>query len=302
MFSAGGEPQRQTAPGSRKGLEEGGSKMRPVQVIAVTSGKGGVGKTSVSVNMSLALAKAGHNTLLMDADLGLANIDVQLGLAPKFNLSHVLSGEKDLQEIILEGPSGLKVIPAASGIQRMAELSTAEHAGIVQSFSSLRMPLDFLVIDTAAGISDSVVSFTRAAREVLVVVCDEPSSITDAYALIKVLSRDYQMSRFHIVANMVRSANEGPALFRKLSVVTEHYLDVTLNYLGAVMFDEYVRRAVRAQKPVVEAYPGCPASRGFQQVARKVAQMPAPDKAEGQLEFFVERLIEYTVQASGAAL
>ena len=274
--------------------------MRPVQVIAVSSGKGGVGKTNVSVNLSLALAKTGYQVLLMDADLGLANVDVQLGLAPKANLSHVISGEKSIRDIILEGPSGLKVIPAASGIQRMAELQPAQHAGLIQSFSQLKMPLDYLIVDTAAGISDGVISFTRAAREVMVVVCDEPSSITDAYALIKVLSRDYKIQRFHIVANMVRSVNEGPNLYKKLCVVTDRYLDVMLTYAGSVMFDEYVRRAVRSQRPVLEAYPGCPASRGFMQLAKKVTQWPTPKQADGQLEFFVERLIEYTLHTGAA--
>ena len=171
---------------------------KPVKVIAVTSGKGGVGKTNLSVNLGTALAQGGRGVLLMDADLGLANVDVLLGLSPRRNLSHVIAGEATLEEIIVQATDGLSVIPAASGVQRMAELAPAEHAGLIRSFSELSQDIEYLIVDTAAGISDSVMSFARAAREVLVVVCDEPSSITDAYALIKVLNRDHRVQHFHI--------------------------------------------------------------------------------------------------------
>ena len=168
-----------------------GAKGHAVRVMAVTSGKGGVGKTNVSVNLAAAMINNGKDVMLLDADLGLANIDVLLGLNPTYNLAHVLNGSRSLEEVIVKGPGGLKIIPAASGIKNMANLSPAEHAGLIKAFSELSDRLDVLVVDTAAGISDSVISFTRACQEVIVVVCDEPASITDAYALIKVLSRDY---------------------------------------------------------------------------------------------------------------
>ncbi|THB74314.1 MAG: MinD/ParA family protein [Gammaproteobacteria bacterium] len=269
----------------------------PVKVVAVTSGKGGVGKTNLSVNLSLALASLGREVMLMDADLGLANVDVLLGLTPKYNLSHVISGERTLEEILISGPNNVKIVPAASGTQRMAELHPSEHSGVIQAFSELSYPLDYLIIDTAAGISDSVVSFTRAAREVMVVVCDEPSSITDAYALIKVLNRDYNVQRFHVVANMVRTAQEGPLLFKKLSMVTEKFLDIPLDYMGAVSFDENIRKAVQKQKAILEMFPGTPAAVGMKQLAQKMERWVLPRNVEGHLEFFVERLIEYSVQA-----
>lgn len=273
---------------------------QPVKVIAVTSGKGGVGKTNLSVNLSLALASMGREVMLMDADLGLANVDVLLGLTPKYNLSHVISGERTLEEILVTGPNDVKIVPAASGTQRMAELHPSEHSGVIQAFSELSYPLDYLIIDTAAGISDSVVSFTRAAREVMVVVCDEPSSITDAYALIKVLNRDYQVERFHVIANMVRTTQEGPQLFKKLSMVTEKFLDIPLDYMGAVSFDENIRKAVQKQRAVLEMFPGTPAALGIKQIAQKMDKWNMPKNMEGHLEFFVERLIEYSVQAGSS--
>lgn len=154
--------------------------MHPVQVIAVTGGKGGVGKTNVSVNLSLALAELGRRVMLLDADLGLANVDVLLGLTPKRTLADVIEGRCELRDVLLQGPGGIRIVPAASGTQSMVHLTPAQHAGLIQAFSDIGDNLDVLVIDTAAGIGESVVSFVRAAQEVLLVVCDEPTSITDA--------------------------------------------------------------------------------------------------------------------------
>ncbi len=265
---------------------------RPVQVIAVTSGKGGVGKTNVSVNLSVALADAGRRVMLMDADLGLANVDVLLGLHPDKNLSHVIDGERTLEEIIVHGPSDIMVVPAASGIKRLAELSTVEHAGLIRAFSELSHAIDTLIVDTAAGINESVVSFSRAAQEVVVVVCDEPASITDAYALIKVLSRDYGLHHFRVLANMAHSAQEGRELFSKISRVTDRYLDVTLEFMGGIPHDDYLRKAVRKQRPVVQAYPRSRAAMAFKNLAQKTDKWPVPSAAGGHLEFFVERLIQ----------
>ncbi len=266
----------------------------PVRVIAVTSGKGGVGKTNVSVNLAVALSRAGNDVLLMDADLGLANVDVMLGLHPEYNLQHVIEGSRTLDEILVEGPGGIQIVPASSGTQRMAELSPAEHGGMIRAFSQLSTHTDVLLVDTAAGISDTVVSFSRAAQELVVVVCDEPTSITDAYALIKLLSRDYGVNRFRVVANMVGSLNEGRELFLKLTKVTDRFLDVMLDFVGAVPFDPYVRQAVRKQSAVMEAYPSCPASQAFTKIAQQVLKWPITGSTSGQLGFFVERLIEYS--------
>ncbi len=264
---------------------------RPVRVIAVASGKGGVGKTNASVNLSVALSQLGRNVMLFDADLGLANVDVLLGLTPQADISAVIEGRLGLSEILLEGPGGIKIVPASSGVSRMVQLSPAEHAGIIRAFSELHLPVDVLIVDTAAGLANNVTSFTRAAQDVIVVVCDEPASITDAYALIKVMYREHQTMRFHILANMVRTAQEGVALYRKLATVCERFLDVALHYVGAVPFDDYLRKSVQRQMAVVDGYPSCRASAAFKSVARKIDAWPMPQGASGHLEFFVERMI-----------
>lgn len=267
------------------------SQPKPVRVIAVTSGKGGVGKSNISVNLATAMSKNGHQVMVMDADLGMANIDILLGLNPIYNLSHVIRGERSITEVIVPGPAGIHIVPAASGTQYMAELSVAEHVGLVSAFSEISQSLDVLIIDTAAGVSSSVVSFCQAAQEVLVVVCDEPASITDAYALIKLLSREHGVARFHVISNMTTSVQEGRELFEKLNKVSNRFLDTTLTFLGVLPYDEYLKKAVQKQRTVVEAYPRCRSAIAFKNFAQKADKWPMPSLASGQLEFFVERLI-----------
>lgn len=270
--------------------------MHPVQVIAITGGKGGVGKSNVSVNLSIALAQLGRRVVLLDADLGLANIDILLGIHAKSNISNVLSGELSLQDILVNGPGGIRIIPAASGTQAMAELEPREHAGLIRAFSTLSDQLDVLVVDTAAGIGDSVVSFVKASQEVVMVVTDEPTSITDAYGLIKLLNRDHGLFRFRILANMVKTNQEGLNLFAKLTKVTDRFLDVALQYVGCVPFDDSVKRAVQRQKAVIEAYPRAKASLAFKSLAKKVDTWPLPTSPRGNLEFFVENLVLSTAR------
>lgn len=270
-----------------------GSK-HPVQVIAVTGGKGGIGKTNVSVNLSLALAEMGRRVVLLDADLGLANVDVLLGLKHKATLADVLEGKCDLRDVLVTGPGGVRIVPAASGAANMVSLNHQQHAGLIQAFSEIGDNIDVLIVDTAAGIGDSVVSFVRAAQEVLVVVCDEPTSITDAYALIKLLNRDYGMTRFRVLANMVGTPQEGRMVFAKLAKVTDRFLDVALQYVGAIPFDEAVRKSVQKQRAVFEAFPRSKASLAIRAIAQKVDAWPLPANPRGHLEFFVERLVQPT--------
>lgn len=267
------------------------SLSRPVKVIAVTGGKGGVGKTNLSVNLGVALAEMQRRVVLMDADLGLANVDVLLGLQARFTLADVLSGERKIRDILLTGPAGLKVVPASSGIQQMARLSPLEHAAIINSFSELSEQLDVLIVDTAAGISDTVVSFVRAAQEVIVVVCDEPSSITDAYALIKLLNTEHDVFRFRVIANMTRTTQEGINLFNKLNGVCDRFLDVSMQYIGHVPFDESVRKAVQKRKALLEFAPRCKAAMAIRVLAQKIDAWPMSHTARGHLEFFFERLL-----------
>ena len=266
-------------------------KQTPVQVVSVTSGKGGVGKTNVSINIAVALANRDRRVMLMDADLGLANIDVMLGLQPKYNLSHVLDGVCSLQDVVIQGPSDIQIIPASSGIQKMARLTETELAGLIYAFSEFRSGLDTLVVDTAAGIAEHVLSFCRAANEVIVVVCDEPASITDAYALIKVLHREQDVSRFRVLANMVQSRAQGQDLFTKLLKVTNRFLDVTLDYIGMIPNDEYLRKAVQRRWPVVNAFPRSRSAIAFSQLAAVIDSWPVASTSGGRLEFFFERLV-----------
>ncbi|GAA0670290.1 MinD/ParA family protein [Rheinheimera tangshanensis] len=263
-----------------------------VKVIAVTGGKGGVGKTNVTLNLAMSMAQLGKKVLVLDADLGLANCDVMLGLRVQKNLFHVLSGEAELDDILIEGPFGIKIVPATSGTQSMTELKPVEHAGLIRAFSEMRTRFDILLVDTAAGISDMVLSFSRASQDVLVVVCDEPSSITDAYALMKILSREHGVQRFKIVANMVRSLKEGQELFAKLSRVTDRFLDVNLELVATIPFDENVRKAARKQKAFVDAFPKTPASLAIRTLATRAVQWPVPPVASGHLEFFLEQLVQ----------
>jgi len=214
----------------------------------------------------------------------------------------VISGERRLDEIVVNGPEGIRVVPAASGIQAMAELPTSQHAGVIRAFSELSFPLDVLIIDTAAGVSDSVTSFTRAAQEVVVVICDEPASITDAYALIKLLSRDYGVHRFRVLANMVPNVQTGRDLFRKIVTVTDRYLDVAIDFMGMIPHDEYLRKAIQKQRAVTQVYPRCKSSIAFKKLAEKADRWPMPSTAGGRLEFFVERLIMASQPETGVSV
>ena len=190
-------------------------KVHPTQVIGIASGKGGVGKTTVSANLAVSLASMGKRVMLFDADLGLANAQLALGCRAKYNFSHVLSGEKTLQEIIVDGPMGVQLVPGSSGIQLMASLSIAETAGIIQSFSEIEDALDYLIVDLAAGLSDSVMTFISACEHRFIILKDDPSSIADAYATIKVMIQDYALDNISIITNFMTSQNAGrPSLSR----------------------------------------------------------------------------------------
>lgn len=290
--AAGLRAMQRSPQTSRVRLDNQKTEQKPVRVITVASGKGGVGKTNLSVNLAISLSKLGGRVLLMDADMSLANVDIMLGLQTKYNLSHVLDGQKTLREVIVDGPGGIRIIPAASGVKRMAQLSALENAGIINAFAELSDELDVLIVDTAAGIADSVVSYCRAAQEVIVVVCDEPASITDAYALIKVLSRDYQIRRFRLVANMSRSPAHSQRLYEKFSRVCEQFLQVNIDYFGTVPFDQALRDAVQKQVPVTLNQPMSPSAKAFRDMAKKLQTWPVPSDATGYLQFFVENLFK----------
>jgi len=248
----------------------------------------------VAVNLATGLTQAGRRTLLLDGDLGLANLDVLLGLAPRCTLEHVLRGERRLEEIIVQTGSGVRVVPGASGVAKLATLSSSEQAGLIQAFGALTEPLDVLIVDTAAGISETVLQFCQSAQQVLVVLRDEPTSLTDTYALIKVLSRNHGVRQFRVLANMTHAIGQGEGLHRRLQRVTDRYLDTALEYVGEIPEDMSLRKAVQAQRTVLELFPSSPSALAFKRLARAAHRWPQPLGPSGRLEFFLERMLTRT--------
>lgn len=265
------------------------------QVVAVTGGKGGVGKTSVAANMAVSMARHGRRVMLLDADLGLSNVDVQLGLLPPYTLAHVLRGERELADIVMPGPFGLQVVPSASGNRLLSQIGRLESYGLINEFSRLTAPLDALVIDTAAGVHDSVLTFCGAAQQVLIVLCDEPASITDAYATIKLLNRENRVARFLVVVNKANSERHGRDVFDRLNRVTHRFLDVQLELLSVVPLCDHLGRSIRQQRAVVEAYPRSRSATAIDKLARKFERLRKPVGPSGACEFFVERLVEHSL-------
>ncbi len=270
---------------------------KTVRTIAVSSGKGGVGKTNLVANLAICFRKLGKNVLVFDADLGLSNIDVLLQLTPKYNILHLLKGERELREIIIEGPSGIKILPASSGIQELTALDSQQRLNLLSAFESYDDDIDILLIDTSAGISENVAFFCMAAQQTIIITSPEPTSITDAYALIKVLFTGYQEKSFHLVVNCVRNENEAIETFRRLAIATERFLSVGISYLGYIPYDEVVKKAVVRQRAFVEMYPNSAASKSIMQIAKKLSETSVTVK--GALQFFIGNLLTMTSERQG---
>ncbi|PWB82191.1 MAG: hypothetical protein C3F08_00310 [Candidatus Methylomirabilota bacterium] len=264
-----------------------------LRTIAITSGKGGVGKTSLAVNLGLMLAGEGRRVALLDGDMGLANVDVMLGLTPEFTLRHVVEGQKELHEIMLPGPNGLYVIPASRGIEEMAHLAPADQAALLERLGQLEGMVDILLLDTAAGISPNVLSLILAADEAIVVTSPEPTAITDAYAVIKVLSRHRADPRAGILVNMADGSAQAEELFEELRRVIRHFLKVDVRFVGHVLRDECVGRAVCEQKPFSICFPYARASRSLADLARTLV---VPGPREPQPEPFWDRMAHWAAQ------
>ena len=265
---------------------------KDVRVIAVTSGKGGVGKTNIAANLAYILAKMGKRTLLLDADAGLANIDVILGITPKYNLYHVLHGEKTLSEAVVQGPGGIKILPAASGIQEMAELSRGQKFTLLEELNDLNEGMDFMFIDTAAGIAGNVMYFNMVAKEIIIVVSSEPTSLTDAYALIKILYQGYATKRFMLLVNMVKDSSEAMRVYRRLSNAMEHFLNLSIEYLGYIPRDHHVEEAVRRQNVLAEIFPYSKSGKCLFSIARKLCEEQPESCENGTIKFLGRTIIE----------
>ena len=240
------------------------------RVVAITSGKGGVGKTNVVAGLALALAQQGQRVVVMDADFGLANLDILLGLSPKYTLEHVLRGEKVIEEILLDGPMGIRIIPASSGIQELTRLDTMSELRLVQGLQRVAETADWLLIDTAAGIHDSVLKLLMAAQEVVLVATPEPTSLVDAYAMVKVLHLREATKPLWLLVNNGQSAGEAQETVDQLQAVTERFLGKQLRVLGMIPSDPHILQAVRLQRCVVDLFPESPATQAFHALARQL--------------------------------
>jgi flagellar biosynthesis protein FlhG len=256
-------------------------KETEARIIAITSGKGGVGKSNIAVNLAIQFSAAGKDVVLLDADLGLANADVLCNLDLPYNLSHVVARKKDLREVMVKGPGGFRLIGGASGLARMADLSDFDRQRLVDCLAELELQADIILIDTGAGISPNVLSFTRAADQVLVVTTPEPTAMTDAYAVIKVISRDGAPRRVSLLVNQVRSAAEAHVVYERIAKVARQFLGISVFDAGCVSADETVSAAVRKRVPFVVVAPRCAASLGIAQLAVRLQQGVAANLGSG---------------------
>jgi flagellar biosynthesis protein FlhG len=268
---------------------------RNTRVIAVASGKGGVGKTNIVANVGYALSRMGKKVLLLDADLGLGNIDILLGIAPKYNLSHVLMGKKSIEDIVVQGPAGMTIIPAASGLQEMTQLTKDQQLFVLRELEKYIVNFDVFLMDTAAGISSNVLSFNASAHDVVVIVSPEPTAITDAYALIKILSHRYDVKKFNLIVNMASSEVEGEEIFRQLTLVTDRFLDIGVLYCGCILKDKRVTSSVKQQKLVSEIYPDSISARCFRVIAGKYVESEEKNPKSSYAPFNWHKLLNTKV-------
>jgi len=264
---------------------------RNTEVIGIASGKGGVGKTTLSTNLAVALTMMNKKVMLLDGDLGLANAQIALGCKTQYNLSHVIAGEKTLKEIIVTSRQGVLLVPGASGVHEMAAISPAITAGIVQAFSELDDDIDYLILDAAAGIAPSVLAFMEACQRRFIVVKDEPSSIADAYGIIKVMTRDLELDEIYLIPNMVESQAAGAQLYRRVNEVCDRFLGKTLQYLTSIESDKMILAALKKYQSVMEFAPGSAGARDYRRLADAITHLPSISHASGGLQFFMERLV-----------
>ncbi|MEJ2069968.1 MAG: MinD/ParA family protein [Syntrophobacterales bacterium] len=265
-----------------------------LRVIAVTSGKGGVGKSNVVVNLGLAFAKMGQKVLLIDADLGLANLDILLGLSPRFTIHDLLSLRRSLSEVMVEGPEGIKILPASSGIPELADLDKHQKMFLLSELDDYSESIDVVLIDTGAGISRNVLFFNIAAQERIVVANNEPTSITDAYALIKVLASQHGENHYRLLVNGLAQPQDGEMVYRTMLRVTERFLGgISLEYLGFIPYDEAIPKAVLKQQPVLTLFPRAMVSRSFNSLAKRLWDLSAPPRMGSNIKFFWRRLLQY---------
>jgi flagellar biosynthesis protein FlhG len=276
----------------------GDASVNSPRVIAITSGKGGVGKTNITGNLAIAFAMLGKKVFILDADLGLANIDIIFGINPKYNLNHVIKGEKELSEILVKGPFGVKIISGGSGFSDIANLTEGQKLNLLSEFEALDNEIDILLIDTGAGISSNVLYFNLAAEECIIITTLEPTAITDAYAMIKVMSTEHNMKYFKLLVNNVSSLKEAKSVYLTLSKVIDKFLnDVVVEYIGFIPLDNKLKKAVLNRKAVLDLFPDTCSSKSFTEIAAALDLSPRRHESDGNLKFFLNRFVDlYSVK------
>lgn len=260
------------------------------RVITVTSGKGGVGKSNTTVNLAIQLTKLGKRVVILDADLGLANVELLLGVVPKYSLVDVMNGTRTIEEILTPGPMGIKFISGGSGVKELVRVSDAQLNFFLQNLKQLDSMADVILVDTGAGLSNSVMSFVKAVEEVIVVTTPEPTAITDAYSLIKVLKNETNsLPKINLIINRVEDEKEGLEIFEKLEKVSNKFLQVNLNYLGSVPFDTYLVKAVKKQEPVVNLFPKSISAKAFENIGNKLMDIEISDRKG--ITSFIKKLV-----------
>jgi flagellar biosynthesis protein FlhG len=272
---------------------QGEATLKWPKVISVSSGKGGVGKTNVTANLGLAFTQLGKQVLLLDADLGLANIDVLLGITSPYSIEHLFKREKKFSEILVKGPGGMSILPASSGVLELVDLKESQKLFLLNELDHLPMDIDVLLIDTGAGISTNVLYFNMAAAESIIIATPEPTSITDAYALIKVLSMKFRKKSFMILVNLASGAQEAKEVFKKLNRAVDRFLgSLSLDYLGFIPLDESIPKAVKLQKAVLEIYPRSLFSKRIMELAKTISERPVQRSGNGNVQFFWKQLLQ----------
>ncbi|MGC4120557.1 MAG: MinD/ParA family protein [Myxococcales bacterium] len=277
-------------------LIDRGSK-QPLRVIAVTSGKGGVGKTNLSANLAVLAAKAGQKVLVLDADLGLANVEILFGLKPQYHIGHLLDASANIEDVLATGPHGVRVLPAGSGIQSLTHLDDAQKLRLLTALDYIEDRFDIVLVDSSAGIGDNVLFFVGGAQEALLIVTAEPTSLTDAYAAVKVLSQQAGVQHFNVVVNTAPNESAARDIFQTLTSVTGRFLNARVKYLGFLPRDENMHRAIMAQRPLVDLFPQSPSSRALARLADKLFNDTAPVQLDGRMKFLWQRLLRE--QSSG---
>jgi len=274
-------------------LEKKNDTASTTRTIVITSGKGGVGKTSLSVSLAIAIAQDGKSVTLLDADLGLANINVILGIIPKYNLYHVIKGKKKLKDIIIEVPEGIKIIAGASGFQQLANLDVKQRDEFITSIAELAND-DFLIVDTGAGISQNVLSFVMAADEVIVVTTPEPTAITDAYGIIKAIASQSNEKHIKLIVNRAQSVAEGKRVAQRVINIAGQFLNIKVEELGFVYEDLYVPKSVRNQKPFIVSYPNCKASGCVKVIADRINNKQVDTEKGTGISSFIKNLLSHS--------